>query len=123
MTNSQSSSAVFPMSPRNGSKLSGQVTLAHAEGPAGEAAVSVSIKLDGVFIPEAAYPAGIYGGSCTDSVTHAPKWKLNEVKTGESTTVLFGQTLQSLEASLYCVSVQSETSPTEVICCGVLTPR
>jgi hypothetical protein len=52
-----------------------------------------------------------------------PKWKLKPVNMGRSTTVLYGQTVQSLEAALYSVSVQAENAPTNVLTCGVLTPR
>ena len=116
-------SVQFQMIERNNSKLKGHGMLAHAEGPGGEAAVSVDIVLDNIFIPEAEYRAGVYDTPCSDRTTKAARFELNAVKGGRSTTVIFGQTIQSLEAGNYSVSVHSEKDPEEVLCCGALTPR
>lgn len=116
-------SVQFQMLERNNSKVRGHVTLTHAEGPAGEPAVSVSIFLDNIFIPEIEYPAGIYNAPCSDRLTKPAMFKLNAVKEGRSTTVLFGQSIESLEAGNNSVSVQSEKDAEEVLCCGVMTPR
>lgn len=116
-------SAVFAMHARNGSKLDGTVTLRAALGPAGKPAVSVAIELRGMFIPEAMFPAGIFVGGCTDTLTGSPRWKLHPVQGGTSTTVIYGVHIKDLEGSLYSVAVASEKDPNKVLSCGVLTPR
>lgn len=116
-------SAVFLMHARNGSKLDGTVILERTLGPAGRPAVSVAIKLNGVFIPEAMFPAGIYAGGCTNTLNGPPKWALRAVQNGTSTTVVYGVTIKDLEGSQYSVAVASEKDPHKVLACGVLTPR
>jgi hypothetical protein len=118
---SASVSHTFPLHSRNGSKMSGEVTLATAIGPGGRPAVSVTIRLSGVFIPEAEFPAGVYAGSCRDVLSEAPEWKLNSVKNGESTTVLYGQSVSSLELAGYSIVVSAETHPSNTLACASLS--
>lgn len=88
-------SQAFPLHPRNGSKMSGEATLASSLGPGGRHAVSVTIRLSGVSIPEAEFPAGVYAGGCRDELPGSPTWTLNPIKSGESRTVLHGQILNA----------------------------
>jgi hypothetical protein len=117
---SASVSHTFPLHSRNGSKTSGEVTLAKAIGPGGRPAVSVTIRLSGVFIPEAEFPAGVYAGGCRDELSGAPEWKLNPVKNGESTTVLYGRSVSSLELGGYSIAVSAETHPSKTLACASL---
>jgi hypothetical protein len=113
-------SHAFPLHPRNGSKMSGEATLASALGPGGRPAVSVTIRLSGVSIPEAEFPAGVYAGGCRDELPGPPTWTLNPIKSGESRTVLYGQSVSALELGGYSIAVSSETGQNKALGCASL---
>jgi hypothetical protein len=117
---SASVSHTFPLHSRNGSKMSGEVTLAKALGPGGRPAVSVTIELSSVYIPEAEYSAGVYAGPCRDQLPGTPSWKLNPVGSGKSVTALYGQSVSSLELGGYSIAVSSESHPTKTLACASL---
>lgn len=61
------------MAAHSGSKVTGTVTLAKAMGLSGKPRVAVNIKLNGVFIPEDSYPAGVYASTSHDVISADPK--------------------------------------------------
>lgn len=71
------------LEPQHGSKIGGTATIVHASSP--PAAVTVTIVLDGVFIPESRYPAGVYAGTC-GKLAPEPAYRLEPVVSGSSTT-------------------------------------
>jgi hypothetical protein len=75
----------IPLLPQHGSKIGGTATLAHQSMK--PLVVDVSIVLDGVFIPEASYPAGLYIGTCA-KMSAAPAYELKPVVGGRSETRL-----------------------------------
>jgi hypothetical protein len=75
----------IPLQPQHGSKIGGTATLTHRSMK--PLVVDVSIVLDGVFIPEASYPAGLYTGTCA-KMSAAPAYELNAVVGGRSETRL-----------------------------------
>lgn len=77
------------LSPRNGSKIDGVATIV-LHGLKRPASAVVTIKLNGVFIPEASYPAAIYAGPCRDSYRQLPVVRLNPVQGGQSRTEIGG---------------------------------
>jgi hypothetical protein len=113
-------SHTFPLHSRNESKMNSELTLAKALGPDGRPAVSVTIELSSVYIPEAEYPAGEYGGPCRDRLPGKPSWKLNPVASGKSVTALYGLSVSSLEHGGYSIAVSSESHPTETLACASL---
>jgi hypothetical protein len=72
------------LEPQHGSKIGGTATIVHAPSPT---AVTVTIVLDGVFIPENRYPAGVYAGTCA-KLPAEPAYRLEPVMGGKSTTRL-----------------------------------
>jgi hypothetical protein len=87
----QSASGVtIPLEPQHGSKIGGKATIVHGISP--NTAI-VTITLDGVFIPETQYPAGIYRGACAMITPRLkPMYELTPVQGGRSTTNLKART-------------------------------
>lgn len=75
----------IPLLAQHGSKIGGSATLAHVSMK--PLVVDVSIVLDGVFIPEAEYPAGLYTGTCA-KMSAEPAYPLKPVMGGRSETRL-----------------------------------
>jgi len=80
----------IPLQPQHESKIGGKATIAHGISPN---TATVTITLDGVFIPETEYPAGIYRGACaTITPRLKPLYELTPVQGGRSTTNLKART-------------------------------
>ena len=75
----------IPLLPQHGTKFGGTATLTHRSMK--PVVVDVSIVLDGVFIPEASYPAGLYTGTCS-KMSAEPAYELKPVVGGRSETRL-----------------------------------
>jgi hypothetical protein len=102
-----------PLLPQHGSKISGTATLAHrlVKPPV----VDVAIVLDGVFIPENRYPAGVYTGSCAKPSAE-PAFELKPVVGGRSDTVV---KLDRPKPGPYVIAVFN-TGGTQTISCGAV---
>jgi len=98
--------------PQHGSKIGGEASIVHDSAPR---AVVVTIVLDGVFIPENEYPAGVYEGSCS-ALSSPPAYKLNPVKGGRSVTNLH---VKQHMAETYSIAV-FDTAGTKTTSCGTL---
>ena len=96
-----------------GSKITGTATIAHVS--MDPPVVDVGIVLDGVFIPENAYPAGVYRGTCA-KVRPAPDYRLKPVIGGRSQTRVKPTVMKP---GPYVVAV-FDTSGTRSISCGAL---
>ena len=109
----QSSSGVtILLEPQHGSKIGGKGTIVHGISP--NTAIA-TITLDGVFIPETQYPAGIYRGACamiTPSLK--PMYELTPVQGGRSTTNLKARTPIS---GKYAIAVW-DPKMTKTMSCG-----
>jgi hypothetical protein len=71
----------FPLLPQHGSKISGKATITHvSEKPL---VADVVVVLNGMFIPENRYPAGIYTGTCA-RMSAEPVYELKPVVGGRS---------------------------------------
>jgi hypothetical protein len=108
-------SVKVPLLPQHGSRIGGTAAITHLS--VKPAVVDVLIVLDGVFIPENQYPAGIYVGTCSKMGTD-PAYKLNPVVGGGSDTRLRGVAPKS---GSYVVAVFN-TMGTQTMSCGAL-PR
>ncbi|MBV8369066.1 MAG: hypothetical protein JO036_09115 [Candidatus Eremiobacteraeota bacterium] len=102
-----------PLLPQHGSKMSGTATLAHrmVKPPV----VDVAIVLDGVFIPENRYPAGVYTGTCA-KLSAEPAYELKPVVGGRSDTVV---KVNPPKPGPYVIAVLN-TAGTQTISCGAL---
>src|SRR6202035_5799056 len=109
-------SFLVKLDPQNGSKIAGTATIAHlsTEPPT----VDVTIVLDGVFIPENQYPAGVYRGTC-GKIGATPEYRLNPVVGGRSKTEVNPSMKRSKRKSNreYSVAVFN-TAGTHTISCG-----
>jgi hypothetical protein len=101
--------------PQHGSRIGGTAAITHLS--VKPAVVDVRIVLDGVFIPENEYPAGIYAGTCS-KMGADPAYQLNPVVGGSSDTRLRGVAPKS---GSYVVAVFN-TMGTQTMSCGAL-PR
>jgi hypothetical protein len=106
-------SVVVKLDPAPGSKIAGTATITHAamEPPV----VDVTIVLDGVFIPENEYPAGVYHSTCA-KVTNTPEYRLKPVIGGKSTTRVKPS---PMKPGPYVIAVFN-TAGTHAISCGAL---
>jgi hypothetical protein len=96
-----------------GSKIAGTATITHVamEPPV----VDVAIVLDGVFIPENEYPAGVYRGTCGKLGT-TPAYRLKPVIGGSSKTRVKPTTMKP---GPYAIAVFN-TAGTHTMSCGEL---
>lgn len=76
-------SVAVKLDPQPGSKIAGTATIVHVS--LKPPVVDVTIVLDGVFIPENQYPAGVYRGTCA-KLGATPEYQLNPVVGGRSKT-------------------------------------
>jgi hypothetical protein len=106
-------SVVVKLDPQNGSKIAGNATITHVamEPPV----VDVTIVLDGVFIPENEYPAGVYRGTCAKMGT-TPEYRLKPVIGGRSNTRVKPT---AMKPGPYLVAVFN-TAGTHTMSCGAL---
>jgi hypothetical protein len=106
-------SVKITLDPQPGSKIAGTATIAHVamEPPV----VEVTIVLDGVFIPENEYPAGVYHSTCA-KVVNAPEYRLKPVIGGTSTTRVKPS---PMKPGPYVIAVFN-TAGTRAISCGAL---
>jgi len=100
------------LEPQNGSKIGGTATIVHESPPP---AVVVTIVLDGVFIPENQYPAGVYAGTCA-KLAAEPAYRLEPVMGGRSTTRL---TVKRPMSGPYAIAV-FRTDGKRTMSCGEL---
>jgi len=107
-------SVKVPLLPQNGSKIGGTATITHLSVKA-PAVVDVRIVLDGVFIPENRYPAGVYAGTCS-KMGAEPAYELNPVVGGRSDTRLH---VSAPKPGPYVVAVFN-TTETKTMSCGAL---
>ncbi len=103
------------LDPQHTSKIGGTATIVH-----GRNEVRVTIVLDGVFIPENQYPAGVYTGACAN-LSATPAYKLNPVMSGRSVTLLAMNRSPKHKpgATTYVVAVFN-TAATQTMSCGAL---
>jgi hypothetical protein len=102
------------LEPQNGSKIGGTASIVHGVSPHN---VVVTITLDGVFIPENRYPAGVYRGTCA-ALSAEPAYVLTPVMGGRSKTNL--RVKPPLPGS-YALAVFN-TSGKKTMSCGMLPP-
>jgi hypothetical protein len=100
--------------PQHGSGIAGTATIVHAPSPPGN--VTVTIVLDGVFVPENRYPAGVYGGTCA-KLPASPAYRLAPVVGGRSTTRLRG--VKPPVSGPYAIAV-FRTDGSQTMSCGEL---
>ena len=106
-------SVTFPLVAQPGSKIAGSATIVHtAMDPP---VVDVTIVLDGVFIPENEYPAGVYHSTCA-KLAAAPEYRLKPVIGGKSTTRVKPT---MMKPGPYVIAVMN-TAATHSISCGAL---
>jgi hypothetical protein len=102
------------LDPQHGSKISGKATITHvSEHPL---VADVVIVLDGAFIPENQYPAGIYVGSCA-RMSADPVYRLKPVIGGRSKTRVAEGTPPP---GPYVLAV-FDTAAKQVLWCGALS--
>jgi len=106
-------SVKVPLLPQPPSRIGGTATITHLSKQ--PMVVDVRIVLDGVFIPENAYPAGIYAGTCS-TMAAEPAYKLNPVMGGSSDTRL---QVAAPKHGPYVVAVFN-TKGTQTTACGAL---
>jgi len=104
---------VVKLDPQPGSKIPGKATITHVS--MDPPVVEVKIVLDGVFIPENQYPAGVYHATCA-SPGPAPEYKLTPVMGGTSTTRVKPN---AMLPGTYVIAV-FDTKGTHPISCGAL---
>ena len=104
---------VVNLEPQPGSKLAGTATISHVS--MDPPVIDVTIVLDGMFIPENLYPAGIYRATCA-TLGPTPEYRLTPVMGGRSKTSLKPTTI---EPGPYVVAVFN-TAGTHAISCGAL---
>lgn len=104
---------VVKLEAQPGSKIAGTATIAHvAMDPP---VVTVTIVLDGMFIPENQYPAGVYNASCS-SLGSKPEYELTPVMSGRSETSVKPH---AMKPGPYVIAVFN-TAGTHAISCGAL---
>jgi len=86
-----------------------------SESPSVVLTVTISLQND----PEARQPASIHAGTC-NSFDAAPKFALNAVVNGQSTTSPLNSTLGELSSSPYVIVVQRSTTDPTTASCGVI---
>jgi len=86
-----------------------------SESPSVVLTVTISLPND----PEARQPASIHAGTC-NSFDAAPKFALNPVVNGQSTTGPLNSTLGELSSSPYAIVVQRSTTDPTTASCGVI---
>lgn len=104
---------VVKLEPQPGSKLAGTATIFHVS--MDPPVVVVTIALDGMFIPENSYPAGVYRATCA-TLGPTPEYRLTPVMGGRSKTRL---TPTTMKPGPYVVAVFN-TAGTHAISCGAL---
>lgn len=104
---------VVKLEPQAGSKIAGTATIAHLA--ADPPVVSVTIVLDGMFIPENEYPAGVYNSTCSN-LGPRPEYRLNPVISGRSETRVKPTTMKP---GPYVIAVFN-TAGTHAMSCGAL---
>ena len=104
---------VVKLEPQPGSKLAGTATISHVS--MDPPVVVVTIALDGMFIPENSYPAGVYHATCA-TLGPTPEYPLTPVMGGRSKTRL---TPTTMKPGPYVVAVFN-TAGTHAISCGAL---
>lgn len=108
-------SVTVDLHPLHGSKISGTATIVH-----GPKQIDVSITLDGVFIPENSYPAGVYAGTCA-KLGASPVYPLTPVIGGRSVTHLDASRMKHdpPQPGPYAIAVFN-TAGTQATWCGAL---
>ena len=104
-----------PLVPENGFKLPGTATLVATAGTS--PGTSVTVLINGFFIPEDSYPAGIYAGTCR-AFAAGTRVALVPLSSGKSVSTLPGISLASLLAVPHVVAVHSAHDPAKTISCG-----
>ncbi len=104
---------VVKLEPQPGSKIAGTATIAHVA--LDPPVVDVTIVLDGVFIPENQYPAGVYHATCANPGP-TPEYRLTPVMGGRSKTRLKPTTMKP---GPYVIAVFN-TAGTRAMSCGAL---
>jgi hypothetical protein len=104
---------VVKLEPQPGSKIAGTATITHVE--AAPPVATVTIVLDGMFIPENQYPAGVYNTTCSN-LGAKPEYPLTPVMSGRSETRLRPH---AMKPGPYVIAVFN-TAGTHAISCGVL---
>ncbi len=104
---------VVSLEPQSGSKIAGTATISHVS--MHPPVVVVTIVLDGVFIPENSYPAGVYHATCAN-LGPAPEYRLTPLMGGRSKTQV---TPKAMKPGPYVVAVLN-TPGTHAISCGAL---
>ncbi len=99
------------LQPQHGSQIGGTATIVHESPPS----VTVTIVLDGVFVPENRYPAGVYAGTCA-KLGAKPAYRLRPVVSGRSTTRL---QVKPPASPAYAIAV-FRTDGSQTMSCGQL---
>jgi hypothetical protein len=110
---SPSAKIVVKLEAQPGSKISGTATITHVE--AAPPVATVTIVLDGVFIPENQYPARVYNTACSN-LGSKPEYDLTPVMSGRSETRLRPY---ATKPGPYVIAVFN-TAGTHAISCGAL---
>ncbi|MBV9409143.1 MAG: hypothetical protein JO164_09970 [Candidatus Eremiobacteraeota bacterium] len=106
----------IPLAPQHDSKISGHAAFTHVS--VHPLVVDVQLTLDGVFIPENSYPAGIYTGTCA-SMSAKPAFTLKPLVGGTSLTRV---TEANPPRGPFAVAV-FDTTGAHTIACGELPTR
>ena len=104
---------VVKLEPQPGSKIAGTATITHAA--TDPPVATVTIVLDGVFIPENHYPAGVYNASCAN-LGPKPEYELTPVTGGRSETRVKPH---AMKPGPYVIAVFNTTG-TRAMSCGAL---
>jgi hypothetical protein len=104
---------VVKLEPQPGSKIAGSATISHVS--MDPPVVDVTIVLDGMFIPENMYPAGVYRATCA-TLGPTPEYRLTPVMGGRSETRVKPT---KMKPGPYAVAVFN-TAGTHAISCGAL---
>ena len=104
---------VVKLEPQAPSKIAGTATISHVT--MDPPVVSVTIVLDGMFIPENEYPAGVYHSTCS-ALGPRPEYRLNPVMSGRSETRVKPTTMKP---GPYVIAVFN-TAGTHAMSCGAL---
>ncbi|MBV8750720.1 MAG: hypothetical protein JO103_13525 [Candidatus Eremiobacteraeota bacterium] len=106
----------IPLAPQHDSKLGGHAAFTHVS--MNPLVVDVQVTLDGVFVPENSYPAGIYTGTCA-SMSAKPAFTLKPLVGGTSLTRV---TEPNPPRGPFAVAV-FDTTGAHTIACGELPTR
>src|SRR5205807_10320520 len=87
-----------------------------SESPSVVLTVTISLQQNA---PGAQQPASIHAGTC-NGFAAAPKFQLNPVVNGKSTTSPLNSTLGELSSSPYVIVVQRSTTDPTTTSCGVI---